>query len=80
MAKDESQFIEGFLGLLEDHKIRYCVIGGQGVNAYVEPLVSLDLDIVVAVDQLADLEVLCGRTSKWNDSRTRWMFISPARN
>jgi len=28
------------------------VIGGQAVNAYVEPLVSLDLDIAVAVDQI----------------------------
>src|SRR5207302_8245443 len=26
--------------------------GGQGVNAYVEPVVTLDLDIVVAVDQM----------------------------
>ena len=28
------------------------MIGGQAVNAYVEPLVSLDLDIAVAVDQI----------------------------
>jgi hypothetical protein len=28
------------------------VIGGQGVNAYVEPLVSLDLDLAVASDQI----------------------------
>ena len=26
----------------------YCVIGGQGVNAYADPVVSLDLDLVVA--------------------------------
>jgi hypothetical protein len=34
------------------------VIGGQAVNAYVEPLVSLDLDLVVAVDQLEQVEKL----------------------
>jgi len=38
------------------------VIGGQAVNAYVEPLVSLDLDLVVAVDQLAPLETLLTST------------------
>jgi hypothetical protein len=36
------------------------VIGGQGVNAYAEPLVSLDLDLVVAVDQLEEVEKLLG--------------------
>jgi hypothetical protein len=34
------------------------VIGGQAVNAYVEPLVSLDLDLAVAVDQLDQLRQL----------------------
>ena len=40
---DESNFLETFLALLAKNGIRYCVIGGQGVNAYVDPLVSLDL-------------------------------------
>jgi hypothetical protein len=34
------------------------VIGGQGVNAYAEPLVSRDLALVVSVDQLEDVEKL----------------------
>jgi len=34
------------------------VIGGQAVNAFVEPLVSLDLDLVVAVDQIAGTEAM----------------------
>jgi len=58
VAMDESNFLEGLIGLLAEHKIRYCVIGGQGVNAYVEPLVSLDLDLVVAVDQIQEVEQL----------------------
>lgn len=49
---DTSNLLEQFVALLTQHAIRYCVIGGQGVNAYVEPLVSLDLDIVVATDQV----------------------------
>ena len=34
------------------------MIGGQAVNAYVEPLVSLDLDLVVAVDQIDQVTTL----------------------
>jgi hypothetical protein len=55
---DHSNFLESLIALFEDHGIRYCVIGGQGVNAYVEPLVSLDLDLVVAVEQLTQAEAL----------------------
>jgi hypothetical protein len=61
VAMDQSNFLEGLIGLLAEHKIRYCVIGGQGVNAYAEPLVSLDLDLVVAVDQLEEVERLLGK-------------------
>jgi hypothetical protein len=55
---DHSNFLESLIALFKDHGIRYCVIGGQGVNAYVEPLVSLDLDLVIAVEQLAQAEAL----------------------
>lgn len=60
VAMDQSNFLEGIIGLLAEHGIRYCVIGGQGVNAYAEPLVSLDLGLVVAVDQLEEVERLLG--------------------
>ena len=49
---DRSDFLESLIALFDEGGIRYCVIGGQGVNAYAEPLVSLDLDLVVAVDQM----------------------------
>src|SRR5579859_8134848 len=58
VAMDKSNFLEGLIGLLAEHQIRYCVIGGQGVNAYAEPLVSLDLDLAVAVDQIEEVERL----------------------
>jgi len=35
--------------------IGYCVIGGLGVNAYVEPVVSLDLDIIIISDEIDPL-------------------------
>jgi len=56
VTMDEADLLEKLLAHLDRLSIRYCVIGGQGVNAYVEPLVSLDLDLVVAADQLAGLE------------------------
>jgi hypothetical protein len=55
VTMDTTDFLEAFLGFLEQRKIPYCVIGGQAVNAYVEPLVSLDLDVVVAVSKIEDL-------------------------
>ena len=55
---DHANFLESLIALLEEHHIRYCLIDGQGVNAYAEPLVSLDLDLAVAVDQLHDVEKL----------------------
>ena len=53
---DNSGFLDRIVGVLSEHGIRYCVIGGQAVNAYAEPIVSLDLDLVVATDQLAAVE------------------------
>ena len=55
---DYSNLLENLIDLLKKHNIRFCVIGGQAVNAYAEPLVSLDLDLVVAVDQVDKVETL----------------------
>lgn len=56
VVMDQSDFLGRLLASLHDHGIPYCVIGGQAVNAYVEPVVSLDLDLVVATHQLAQVE------------------------
>jgi hypothetical protein len=53
---DRTNFLDRLLELLRERGFRFCVVGGQAVNAFVEPLVSLDLDLVVAADQLAELE------------------------
>ena len=58
ITMDQSNLLENLISLLNEQGIRFCVIGGQAVNAYVEPLVSLDLDLVVAVDQLKQAEAL----------------------
>jgi hypothetical protein len=44
--------LEMFLSLLEELAAPYCVIGGLAVNAYAEPVVSLDLDLVVISEDL----------------------------
>ena len=55
---DQSNFLDKLVALLNERKIRYCVIGGQAVNAFAEPLVSLDLDLIVSVDQIENVESL----------------------
>jgi Nucleotidyl transferase AbiEii toxin, Type IV TA system len=60
VTRDRSDFLGSLIALLETRGIRYCVIGGQAVNAYVEPLVSLDLDLVITADQMAEAEALLG--------------------
>ena len=57
VVNGKKDIIADLLRILERLNAEYCVIGGLGVNAYVEPVVSLDLDIVIA---LASLDTLCG--------------------
>ena len=61
---DTTGFLEELIELLKDNAIRYCLIGGQAVNAYVEPLVSLDLTLAVAAGQLQDVDALLASTYK----------------
>jgi hypothetical protein len=61
VTKDESGFLTEFVTLLEKEGIRYAVIGGQAVNAYVDPLVSLDLDLVVEEPRRAEFETELGK-------------------
>src|SRR2546425_2729698 len=49
---DRSNVLERFFETLRRHDVPFCLIGGQALNAYVEPVVSLDLDVVVAADAL----------------------------
>ena len=64
ITMDKANFLEGLLGVLAENHIDYCAFGDQAINAYVEPLVSLDLDLVVAADQLQKIETLLGAQYK----------------
>lgn len=55
ISNDKEDILQKLIDLLNRLKIDYCVIGGLGVNAYIEPVVSLDLDIVVVTESLDKL-------------------------
>jgi hypothetical protein len=48
LANGKVDVIEEFLDMLAEFNIDYCLIGGLAVNAYAEPVVSMDLDLVLA--------------------------------
>ena len=52
VTADREGFLERFIELLHTLRVSYCLVGGQAVNAYAEPVVSLDLDVIVATEQL----------------------------
>src|SRR5436190_19448431 len=52
VTMDRSDLLDRMLALFEREGIRYCIIGGLAVNAYVEPVVTLDLDVAIAPEQL----------------------------
>ena len=56
VANGKADVLQVFLDAVTQIGADYCVIGGLAVNAYAEPVVSLDLDIVVAA---TDLEAVC---------------------
>jgi hypothetical protein len=58
VTTDHAGFLDRVVALLSRSGVRYCVIGGQAVNAYVEPVVSLDLGIAVATEDLHATESL----------------------
>lgn len=55
ISKSKQDVLQQFLDIVRQHNIDYCIIGGLAVNAYVEPVVSLDLDVVVTTDGIACL-------------------------
>jgi hypothetical protein len=59
---DRADLLERITAFLTENGVRYCVVGGLAVNAYVEPVVSLDLDLAVAAEDLPRLEPLLRRS------------------
>jgi hypothetical protein len=54
VTNSRSDFLQEFLDILEENLLPFCVIGGLAVNAYAEPVVSLDLDLIVVSERLAE--------------------------
>jgi hypothetical protein len=52
VLNSQEDILQLLLDLLNRLDIDYCVIGGLAVNAYAEPVVSLDLDIVISAEAL----------------------------
>src|SRR2546426_9210510 len=62
VTADRTDLLDRLLTVLTEQRARYCVVGGQAVNAYAEPVVSLDLDLVIAVSDLPRIvEALASR-------------------
>ena len=61
---DRSNFLDRVLEFLKASGVRYCVIGGTGVNAYAYPVVTEDLDVVVAAEEIDRLESALAREFK----------------
>jgi hypothetical protein len=53
LANGKSDILQLLLDILSETGSRYCIIGGLAVNAYVEPVVSLDVDIVLGAHDVA---------------------------
>jgi len=61
VTNSQEDFLQDFLDLLEERDVPFCVIGGLAVNAYAEPVVSLDLDLVVISEQVDELVEILGQ-------------------
>ncbi len=58
VISDPPHLLQTATRFLQEHGIAFCVVGGQAVSAYVEPVVSLDLDIVISPEQMPQAEKL----------------------
>jgi hypothetical protein len=61
VSHGQEDILQQMLDLLNKMKVDYCVIGGLAVNAYVEPVVSLDLDLVVVTEATDNLLKAAGK-------------------
>jgi hypothetical protein len=56
VTNSKIDLIEEFLQILHKKQIPYCVIGGIAINAYCEPVVTLDFDCVVVRERIENLK------------------------
>ncbi len=56
VANGKADIVQTLIDILKETGSGYCLIGGMAVNAYAEPVVSLDIDLVVTVEKLPEVE------------------------
>lgn len=76
ISNGAEDILQQLLDLLNEMKIDYCVIGGLAVNAYVEPVVSLDLDLVVVTKEIDNLIKAAGKIFKVEEFPHSFNFSS----
>ncbi len=52
VAKGQEDILQIFLDILKKTEPSFCVVGGLAVSAHVEPIVSLDLDVVIDIKDI----------------------------
>jgi len=57
LANGKRDLLRELLDILKETGASHCLVGGLAVNAYAEPVVSLDVDVVVAGDALERVAV-----------------------
>ena len=57
-TNSKKDIIQEFLSTLEDLRIDYCVIDGIAINAYCEPIVTLDFDCVIISEEIENLRTI----------------------
>lgn len=57
IVNGRKDLLQEFINLLRKKEVSFCVVGGLAVNAYAEPVVSLDLDVVIVTDELKEVMV-----------------------
>lgn len=80
LARGKIDLIQYFLDFLCEKKISYCVIGGLAVNAYVEPVVSMDLDIVITTAGLNTLKESLSKNFQMKEFTHSINFYHPDSN
>ena len=77
ITNSQNDFFQRFLDILKEKDIKFCVVGGLAVNAYCEPVVSLDLDIVIAGSQVSELIRILSAKFKANEQLHSINISSP---
>lgn len=52
VLNSKTDLLGEFLQTLDENNLPYCVIGGVGINAYCEPLLTLDFDCVIIIEDV----------------------------